>query len=106
MSIDMDAYEQAKQRSIQLSQVPWLNGLRLLHITCLQYNSRVYGFERTPVVVCYRHCSGFQTSGSIVDDRLNLDVHAISELQKQGFKPTNDLPKYSYSAADNGRYCK
>ena len=44
----------------------------------------------------------FQSSGSVVDDRLSLDVHAISELQDKGFKPTDDLPKYSYTANDNG----
>ena len=45
-----------------------------------------------------------QTSGNVVDDRLSLDVHAISELQSQGFKPTNDLPKYSYEADAQGKY--
>lgn len=31
-----------------------------------------------------------------IDDRINLDVHAITELQNKGVKPTNDLPKYNY----------
>ena len=62
-TIDMEAYEKAKQHSIAMSQ----------------------------------------TSGSIVDDRLSLDVHSISELQNQGFKPTNDMPKYCYESK-NGIY--
>ena len=45
-------------------------------------------------------------AGSGVDDSINLDVHAISELKSKGLPPTNDLPKYNYSADDNGKYSK
>ncbi|CAH1779871.1 unnamed protein product [Owenia fusiformis] len=45
-----------------------------------------------------------QGSGSGVDDQLNLDVHAINELQKLGLPPTNDLPKYNYTATESGDY--
>ncbi|XP_033225687.1 alanine--tRNA ligase, cytoplasmic [Belonocnema kinseyi] len=31
-----------------------------------------------------------------IDDRVNLDIHAITELQEKGIKPTNDSPKYKY----------
>ncbi len=40
----------------------------------------------------------------MVDDRLNLDVHAINELQKKGFPPTNDSFKYQYTSDDKGDY--
>ncbi|XP_031844255.2 alanine--tRNA ligase, cytoplasmic [Nomia melanderi] len=39
-----------------------------------------------------------------VDDQLNLDVHAITELQNKGIKPTADLPKYNYSVINNKLY--
>ena len=45
-------------------------------------------------------------TGAGVDDSINLDVHAISELKSKGLPPTNDLPKYNYSADDSGKYSK
>ncbi|KAG7205581.1 hypothetical protein KM043_007552 [Ampulex compressa] len=39
-----------------------------------------------------------QNKAGGVDDQINLDVHAITELQNNGIKPTNDLPKYNYAA--------
>lgn len=39
-----------------------------------------------------------------VDDQINLDVHAITELQSKGIKPTNDLPKYDYKVTNNKLY--
>ena len=47
-----------------------------------------------------------QGTGGSIDDKIMLDVHAISELQKRGTPPTDDLPKYEYSADDNGVYSK
>lgn len=42
--------------------------------------------------------------GGGVADAVNLDVHAIAELQKK-FPPTNDKPKYRYySSEDQGKY--
>ena len=41
-----------------------------------------------------------------MDDRLNLDVHAINELQTKGFPPTNDSFKYKYTSDDIGDYSK
>ncbi|XP_014661746.1 PREDICTED: alanine--tRNA ligase, cytoplasmic-like [Priapulus caudatus] len=38
-----------------------------------------------------------QGPGGGVDDGINLDVHAISDLQQQGVSPTNDSLKYSYT---------
>ncbi|XP_015591734.1 alanine--tRNA ligase, cytoplasmic [Cephus cinctus] len=38
-----------------------------------------------------------------VDDQINLDVHAITELQSKGIKPTNDLPKYNYTVKSNDK---
>ena len=39
-----------------------------------------------------------------VDDSINLDVVAIEQLKKKSTPPTNDLPKYSYNADENGFY--
>lgn len=39
-----------------------------------------------------------------VDDSINLDVVAIEQLKKKATPPTNDLPKYSYDADENGFY--
>ncbi|KAH0812847.1 hypothetical protein GEV33_009946 [Tenebrio molitor] len=41
-----------------------------------------------------------QGKGSGVEDTINLDVHAITELQNSGVPPTDDSPKYSYSAGE------
>ena len=43
-------------------------------------------------------------TGGGVDDAINLDVHAIDELQKKGVPPTNDKPKYKYTSDDQGNY--
>jgi len=64
LTIDMQAYEEAKRRAQEIAR----------------------------------------GAGSGVDDSINLDVHAISELKSKGLPPTNDLPKYNYSADDNGKY--
>ncbi|PVD20508.1 hypothetical protein C0Q70_18664 [Pomacea canaliculata] len=45
-----------------------------------------------------------QAGGATVDDQINLDVHAINELQNRGVTPTDDLPKYSYTADIEGNY--
>lgn len=42
--------------------------------------------------------------GSVIDDVVYLDVHAVSELRNQGLSPTNDLPKFSYTANNKGEY--
>ncbi|KYN00264.1 Alanyl-tRNA synthetase, cytoplasmic [Cyphomyrmex costatus] len=39
-----------------------------------------------------------------VDDQINLDVHAITELQNQGVKPTDDSPKYNYKVTNKTKY--
>ncbi len=39
-----------------------------------------------------------------MDDQINLDVHAINDLQKKNFPPTDDLPKYNYTADKDGNY--
>ena len=45
-------------------------------------------------------------TSSGVEDSINLDVHAISELKAKGAPITDDLPKYDYSADDHGNYSK
>lgn len=47
-----------------------------------------------------------QGTGSTIDDRIMLDVHAISDLQNKGVPPTDDSPKHSYTADDDGNYSK
>jgi alanyl-tRNA synthetase len=39
-----------------------------------------------------------------VDDQINLDVHAITELQELGIKPTDDSPKYNYMVNSDKKY--
>lgn len=39
-----------------------------------------------------------------MDDQINLDVHAITELQEGGIKPTNDSPKYNYTVTNSAKY--
>jgi alanyl-tRNA synthetase len=34
-------------------------------------------------------------------DTLDLDVHAIAELQQKGIPPTDDSPKYKYTADED-----
>ncbi|XP_018310345.1 alanine--tRNA ligase, cytoplasmic isoform X2 [Mycetomoellerius zeteki] len=45
-----------------------------------------------------------QNKAGGVDDQINLDVHAITELQKQGVKPTDDTPKYDYKVTNEIKY--
>ena len=45
-----------------------------------------------------------QNKAGGVDDQINLDVHAITELQKQGVKPTDDSPKYDYKVTTEIKY--
>ncbi|XP_076283267.1 alanine--tRNA ligase, cytoplasmic isoform X1 [Lasioglossum baleicum] len=46
-----------------------------------------------------------QSKSGGVDDQINLDVHAITELQNKGIKPTTDLPKYNYTVT-NDKLCE
>jgi alanyl-tRNA synthetase len=45
-----------------------------------------------------------QVGSGGMDDQIGLDVHAISELQKRQLAPTDDMPKYAYTADDSGNY--
>ena len=45
-----------------------------------------------------------QGPGGVQNDQISLDIHAISDLQGQGIPPTDDLPKYKYTADDSGQY--
>ncbi|KAK9727725.1 DHHA1 domain [Popillia japonica] len=42
-----------------------------------------------------------QGKGTGVEDTINLDVHAITDLQNKGVQPTDDSPKYNYQADSN-----
>ncbi|XP_069688012.1 alanine--tRNA ligase, cytoplasmic [Periplaneta americana] len=39
-----------------------------------------------------------QAKGDLYDDQINIDIHAIADLQNQGIPRTNDMPKYNYHA--------
>lgn len=39
-------------------------------------------------------------------DGINLDVHAIADLQKRNLPPTDDKPKYNYTSDSQGNYSK
>ena len=41
--------------------------------------------------------------GGVADD-INLDIHGLAELKKRDFLPTNDQPKYQYTADQQGNY--
>lgn len=45
-----------------------------------------------------------QNKSGEVDDQINLDIHAITELQNEKIKPTNDIPKYNYKVISNKIY--
>uniref|UniRef100_S4RAA8 Alanine--tRNA ligase n=1 Tax=Petromyzon marinus TaxID=7757 RepID=S4RAA8_PETMA len=45
-----------------------------------------------------------QARGFGDEDLIMLDIHAIDELRERGLLPTNDAPKYNYSADANGNY--
>ncbi|XP_007910546.1 alanine--tRNA ligase, cytoplasmic [Callorhinchus milii] len=42
--------------------------------------------------------------GTGYEDHIMLDVNAIDELRAKGFEVTDDSPKYSYRAENNGNY--
>jgi alanyl-tRNA synthetase len=44
-----------------------------------------------------------QGRGGWFDDQLNLDIHAITELQEQSVPRTDDLPKYNYHATSEDK---
>ncbi|KAJ9583265.1 hypothetical protein L9F63_022398, partial [Diploptera punctata] len=44
-----------------------------------------------------------QGKGNWYDDKLNLDVHSITELQNLGVPPTDDLLKYRYTATSTDK---
>ncbi|KAH3768181.1 hypothetical protein DPMN_169393, partial [Dreissena polymorpha] len=45
-----------------------------------------------------------QGGGSVKDEQVNLNVHAISDLQTQGVPVTDDTHKYNYTVDNNGNY--
>lgn len=45
-----------------------------------------------------------QNKAGGVDDQINLDIHAITEMQKHGIKPTDDSPKYNYKVISSVKY--
>lgn len=45
-----------------------------------------------------------QGIGDGYEEKITLDVHAITDLQQKKYPPTNDLPKYNYTSTENGVY--
>ena len=58
----------------------------------------------TPLFINYFLQEIARGTGGGVDDAINLDIHAIDELQKKGIPPTNDKPKYKYTSDEQGNY--
>ena len=56
------------------------------------------------VIVCSVSQLMSQAGGSTVDDQIALEVHSINELQSRGVAPTDDSPKYNYTADVEGNY--
>ena len=59
-------------------------------------------------LICYNYLfqiTSQATTGN-ADDQVNLDVHAINELQTKKVPATDDAPKYAYSSDDSGTYCE
>ena len=46
----------------------------------------------------------FQGISGGAEDRIALDVHSITELQDKKISPTDDKPKYTYTADAEGIY--
>lgn len=45
-----------------------------------------------------------QGGGGTTTQMVSLDVHALNDLQSKGIPPTDDSPKYKYTADENGNY--
>ena len=45
-----------------------------------------------------------QGTGGSTSTQVTLEVHSISELQDRGIPPTDDSPKYQYTADQGGQY--
>lgn len=82
MTVDLAGYEECKKAA----QVRF-------------YNFEILKFD----IFTFDQIKSQGKSGE-VDEQINLDVHAISDLQKQGLPPTDESPKYIYSATVDGEY--
>ncbi|XP_011504370.1 PREDICTED: alanine--tRNA ligase, cytoplasmic [Ceratosolen solmsi marchali] len=47
-----------------------------------------------------------QNKAGSISDQINLDVHAITELQNNGIKATDDSPKYNYEVQSSEKYAE
>ena len=45
-----------------------------------------------------------QGGGGTATQLVSLDVHALNDLQSKDIPPTDDSPKYKYTADENGNY--
>ena len=96
--------------------MPWFHALMSwFHALISSFHSPDYNYVyQYYLQACFLPCVPLLPSqqeiargtGGGVDDSINLDVHAISELKSKGFPPTNDLPKYNYTADASGKYSK
>ena len=75
----------------------WPNSVPRYAITimCIEY----YILKQPFLIQISRRARG------TVKDRINLDVHTVDELRKQGVPSTNDKPKYHYTSDDQGNNC-
>ena len=76
-----------------------------LDLTCLMAEERGLKVDCEGYEVAKEKAQNMSRCGGLIDDdKTDIDVHGISELQKSGITPTNDIYKYSYTANDNGLY--
>ena len=76
-----------------------------LDLTCLMAEERGLKVDCEGYEAAKEKAQAMSRCGGLIDDdKTDIDVHGISELQKSGVIPTDDLYKYSYTADDNGQY--
>lgn len=76
-----------------------------LDLTCLMAEERGLEVDCKAYEAAKEKAKVMSRCGGVVDDdKTDIDVHGISELQKSGISPTKDMLKYSYTADEQGKY--
>lgn len=100
ITVDMARYEECMKKAQASTTYPSLR--------CLEWKMSYVALLCLRVLLnqldCFQLAS--QGTGGAIDDKINLDVHAINELQKKGVPPTDDSFKYNYTSDEKGNYSK
>jgi len=76
-----------------------------LDLTCLMAEEKGLSVDCAAYEAAKKHAQEMSRCGGVADDdKTDIDVHGISELQKSGITPTDDLFKYNYTSDDSGNY--